>query len=257
MTLKEVLKELKRLQKETGKHPALFTKALVISKTKIKDWDLRKLGGLSGIVKANFPMGDKELADMRELKDTASYINKLERELGQKKLFEQKALEMISAIKPIKRIAPYKPKSKGKIKRELNLVLSDTHYGIEVHPEAVNEVNTYNWTVAARRTAMVVDETIKYKRDKRDEVTQLNVFIIGDIIGGLIHGTNYRELDLLIHQQNGALHTLAHALSLLIPNFPKIKVICLSGNHDDNVTKRSGGRVVTEKFDSFINHTYY
>src|SRR5690606_6552218 len=96
-----------------------------------------------------------------------------------------------------------------------------------------------------------------YKRDKRDEVTQLNVFIIGDIIGGLIHGTNYRELDLLIHQQNGALHTLAHALSLLIPNFPKIKVICLSGNHDDNVTKRSGGRVVTEKFDSFINHTYY
>lgn len=258
MTLEKLVKTLSKIATKNQIHPQELTKTMVLSsETELTEWTLRKFGGLRSIINTHFPVTDKSLKDISEMRDARSYISKLEKQLGNRENFEKQVLDAIVKIKPLPKIKSYKPKSKLKEKREMNAILSDQHYGIHVDPDAVGNVNKYNWLIAGRRTAMIVDELINYKKDKRDTVEALNLFLGGDVIGGLIHDTNYRNIDLLIHQQNGALHILGHAIGTLIPHFKKINVYCLAGNHDDNVTKRNGGRVLTEKFDSFINHTYY
>lgn len=260
--LKDIVDLIEKISANLGIHPHQLTKAKFLKEAEdeVTEWNLRSNGGLTAIIKANFPLEDKDIAKIQEQKEISRYINKLEKELGNQKLFQEKIEKMITKnLKPVKIVKPYVAK-KNKLKdtREVNALLSDMHYGSLINGDEIGDVNNFAWAEASRRTALFVKQVCDYKLDKRDEVKQLNLFINGDVIQGVLRELQMRHHDLLVYQTNGAIHILTHAIMTLAKNFKKVKVIMTPGNHDNAVHKRSGGkRQLVETFDSYINIVYF
>lgn len=222
---------------------------------------MENLGGLNLIKKNFFPNVEKDLASTYKLKSQASYVSKLETKLGQTTAQQQDLLAIVKAqLKPLpKPKAAYKYKDgKKKIKRELVMMLNDTHYGLCVDSESVNNINTYSWKEASRRTAMVVKEAIEYKPYARHETETLHLVLNGDLMAGVIHGITGKGQDLLIHQYNGMVHILTHTIHNLASNFKNVKVYGMNGNHSELSHKREhGNRVASEFYDSYDNMAFY
>lgn len=227
------------------------------------DMSLRQVeyhfGSFSKTRDALFPK-EKDLAANHAIKEQKSYIGKLESQLGRRLNFEEELLAVVG--RQIKSLNPVKYKGVKSQKknqlRELVVMLNDTHYGLIVDKEELNNNNEFGWTQACRRTAMLIREAVTYKPHARKEVGKVHLVINGDIIAGIIHGTTTKGLELWVHQMNGALHILTHAIQTLVAEFPEVEVHGISGNHDDAIHKREHGkRAVSEKFDSYINATLY
>lgn len=256
----EIVKEIKRISKELGIPEYTLTGAKFFMNSEISEWELRKLGGFTSVRDAYFAFDEKDLGAIREQKNARSYIAKLEKELGDKLLNEERVQEILNEkLKPLKPIKLLNFKRQvTKQKREIVMMLNDTHFGLIVRKDEVNDLNAYDWTEACRRVAMVIKEAIDFKPHTRNEVEKIHVVLNGDIIAGLIHGLNTKSLDLYVNQLNGTLHILTHALAQLLQQFKKVEVHGISGNHEDAVHKREGGnRVTTEKFDSYLNTVLY
>jgi len=151
-----------------------------------------------------------------------------------KKVFEKKL--------PVPRaqVAP-----KGKTKRIVNLMISDTHYGARLDAKEVGR--TYGPVEEARRTAAIVKQAADYKRQYRDE-TELYVHLIGDIIQGQLH--DMRDGAPLAEQVATTLRVLVQAFIYLANEFPKgVKIFCSTGNHGRR-GDRHKDRAVHQKWDS-------
>lgn len=258
--LKRIVSEIKRIAKSEGLEPYEVTKGILLSEGNVTEWELRKFGGLSSIVKANFPVEGKSLGSIAALKESQSYISKLEKQVGNKEKFEEEVKLIISEkLKPIQKIQlKNKKRQKTKQRRDLVMMLNDTHFGLKVQPEEVNGVNQYDWTEACRRVAMVLQETIDFKPHTREEVETVHLLLNGDILSGIIHGLNSKGLDLFVNQMNGTVHILTYVVSHLLENFKNVKVYGVDGNHGNSIHKREHGkRVITEKFDSYENVCFY
>jgi len=258
--LKAILNEIKAIAKEKGVHPQEIKKAAVLKSGSIKEWSLRKFGSYASILNAHFPVTSKALASISENSEKTSYIAKLEKKLGNKEKFEERVIEIFKenllAVRPIK--LKNVKKQKSKVKREIVVQLNDSHFGLNVFPDEINDLNSYGWQEACRRTAMVIREAVDFKPHTRNEVEKVHLVLNGDMIAGLIHGINTKSIDLYVYQLNGLLHILTHAVSYLLANFKEVEIHGISGNHEDAVHKREGGnRVTTEKFDSYSNTSYY
>lgn len=136
------------------------------------------------------------------------------------------------------------PKSKAKIKRIVNVMLSDTHYGARLDKREVGRA--YGAVEEARRTAAVIRQVADYKRQYRDE-SELFVHLIGDIIQGQLH--DKRDGAPLAEQVASALRVLVQAFVYLANEFPKVTVFCSTGNHGRN-GMRHQERAVHQKWDS-------
>lgn len=139
-----------------------------------------------------------------------------------------------------------------KITRELNILLSDLHFGSDLNP-AFGPMLKYGKTEEARRLAYVVKSVCTYKMDHREE-TRLRVHLAGDIIQGQLH--DLRDGDILAAQCARAIHLLEQAISTFSANFPEVVVDCSTGNHD-RITSRHKERGVYEKSDSLATIIYY
>jgi len=239
-------------------HPRQVTKLMVLEADEtISDWMLRKCGGLSA-VKNNFPMTNKDLADIRGQKETTAYINDLEKRVSEKEHFEKELISNLNKIVSPKLVKPYVAKVKrNKLNRHIVAMLNDVHYGLVVDPVEVGMVNKFGWKEAGRRTACFITQLVDYKADKRDQVECLHLILNGDMIQGMIHDLTARTAELLIHQVNGAVHILGHSISHLAANYKKVVIHGVSGNHDDATHRREGGRVLSHKYDSYTNMVYY
>jgi hypothetical protein len=143
------------------------------------------------------------------------------------------------------------PKSKKKIDRVLNLIVSDTHFGSNLDPREVG--HTYGPVEEARRMASVALQTANYKRQYRD-TTKLNIFILGDIIQGKLH--DLLDGATMAEQITRATYILVQMIDFLSKEFPNgIEIFCTSGNHERN-TIRSKQRQTLQKFDSFATPIY-
>lgn len=147
---------------------------------------------------------------------------------------------------------PYKSKTQSN-DRILNLVLSDLHFGSDIDGEETGSLN-FGKIEEARRFAKVITETCSYKIDKRD-TTELNVFLLGDIIQGML-GHDPRDGAELAEQYCRAIHILSQGLGVLCENFKRVTVLCATGNHDRNVA-RHHGRAIHSKYDSYATMIYY
>jgi len=227
----------------------------------ITDYALKRSAGLTAIKRAYFPLGDKDLAGIQKTKNEANYISKLETSLGKTLNFRDELKNAIdNLVVPVKlpKAQPLKYNKKTGIKREVVVMLNDTHYGLIVPTKEVGGVNSYGWKEACRRTAYLAQQVADYKIEKRADVERLHIVLNGDLLQGTIHDLTARTMELLSYQQNGAIHILTHFISYCSQFYKNITVSCLSGNHDDGMHRREhGNRVTSHKFDSNLAPVFF
>lgn len=244
--ISQVVEDIKKAAKMADIKPQEVTKFHFMAVSDVTDWQLRTIGGLPSIVKANFPQEDKELATLQTNKSAASYVNKLESELGKKLWLEEEFIDTLKNLKSVT-AAPYKSKGKKEIKRAMNLILSDLHIGSDIKKDETGLLD-FGRVEEARRLSRIVKEVMDYKKEHR-AVTKLNVILLGDLIQGAL-GHDPRDGAEISVQYARALYLLNQALAQLSSAFPEVEVHCNTGNHG-RITSRHPQRAVHGKWDSF------
>lgn len=218
---------------------------------------IKQLGGFTNFRDSHFTIDIASKLDTTALKlkeDAKNNRNTL-KTATREQVFLDKLESILSkyVTREPKKITPNKKNpGGGKITRELNILLSDLHFGSDLNP-AFGPALKYGRTEEARRLAYVVKSVCSYKMDHRNE-TRLRVHLAGDIIQGQLH--DLRDGDILAAQCARAIHLLEQAISTLAANFPEVVVDCCTGNHD-RITSRHKERGVYEKSDSLATIIYY
>lgn len=266
-----IVAEVKRISAKLKVHPSLLSKAEFMANAKdIKEWDLRKVGGLAGIIKTHFPQIDKDLVAIEYSKQRASYVAQLERQVGRMDLFHEKMVaSMAEAMAKAKievrnldsqttkkYLESIRTKDSKDEHRSVCTVWSDQHFGTNVKGDEMNGINEYNWTVAARRLGMLCEQIATFKQEKRHLHDELVIFLLGDNIAGVIHNQEGPHNDLSIFQIAGTLSYYIQALNYLKQFYPKIRVYCQPGNHGRVMHKDSKDRAMQQKFDSLENYIF-
>lgn len=217
----------------------------------VSDYSIRRAGGLSAILRAHYPVSDKDLGGIRATKTRGSYLTKLETLVGSRELLHERLAASISSMPKIS-IKPFKTSKKGKIERELTIVLSDLHIGSDIKAEQTGSLD-FGAVEESRRLARIVKEVCGYKPQYRKH-TKLNVLLLGDIIQNQLH--DQRDGAPLAEQAGRAMHLLNQALAQFSANFPRVDVYCNTGNHG-RLTSRHHSRAVNQKWDSIETIIYY
>lgn len=231
--LELILKQIKTLSKEEGLRPQEVTKGMLLKNGTISEWMLRKFGGVSAIMKAHFPVDDKDLLEIKKLNDTKKYISKLERELSEKKLTEEMILTSISeGISKIS-IPKFKtPKIKKTNKRRMTmeLMVSDVHYG--------KKSDTFNLAICRKRMKELTEVFLREVESSRKEhnVHHIIIALLGDIIESYtMHGV---ESSLSSEFSNSvqvkeAIESLFFDVILPVSSLGiPVTIPAVSGNHD-------------------------
>lgn len=129
--------------------------------------------------------------------------------------------------------------------RGLALFLSDLHIGANL-PSYENPV-AFNFQAASRRLARLAFETGDYKTQYRDH-TELTIGICGDIIEGLL-GWNDADNAPFAEQQVACCFMLGQLIEYLAARFPRVRVVCQTGNHGRNKLTHQG-RATSSKWNS-------
>lgn len=250
ITLQDVLVTLEGIAHVLGKEVQNVT-LKDCSNNGLSERQIGKFGTLNAIKKAHFPKTGKSLGDIQELGQQARYIGQLEKQVGNREVFEKEVKKILGELKPVS-IKPFKSEKKEKISRALNLVLSDLHIGSDIKKEETG-TEDFGKTEESRRLARVLKETIEYKPQYRNE-TKVNVMIIGDIIENRLHDPTVGAP--VAEQAARAIHLLTQFLAHLSNQFPEVNVIFQTGNHGRN-TGRHHNRATNQKWDSIETIIYY
>lgn len=234
-------KKIKAVAKELDIHPSQVTQAQLLKAGDVTEWQLRKLGGLAAIKKAHFPMVDKDLLTIQSQKDVSKYINKLEKDVANRQLFEERLQremgEAIGRLSLKKYTPPVVKRSKSKREMTMELMLSDIHYGLKS--------KEFNLSVCRARIQHAVSVFLKEleDNDKLFNVERIILAVLGDIIQSYtMHGvesalssefSNPRQID-------EAIESLY--FDVLIPlsqTGRRIDFVGVTGNHDRYDPKRT------------------
>lgn len=160
------------------------------------------------------------------------------------------SLEEMLADCPLFYLEPYKPAKHKKVKRYLNVLLSDLHFGADLDP--AESPLAFGTVEERRRMAAITREVVDYKPHYRNE-TELVVHLAGDIIQGKLH--DVLSAAPMAEQSTRAIYLLGSFLRTVSANFPKVHVYCTPGNHG-RIKDRHSDRAVNQKWDSFENIIY-
>jgi hypothetical protein len=274
--VKEIVANIQRIAKLTGRSPNEVTQAQFLAecKDKYSSYDLRKIGGYSSLIKAYWPDENKELKTIQSQKNHSAYTRKLEQIVGNREAFLDKVVTSVGGIIKDLNVNVTQLNSKvtknyldllfkkemgdeKKESRSICTIWSDQHFGTNVDGNELGGKNEFNWLIGSRRLGMLCEQTATYKIEKRHLHSELVIFLIGDNIGGVIHNQEGPDYDLLIHQVCGTTAYYTQALNYLKQFFPKIRVICQPGNHGRVQHKTSKDRALSQKYDSFENIIFY
>lgn len=164
-------------------------------------------------------------------------------------------LNSIESKYPVRMHKPVKLQKKKPIKRTVVAHVSDTHIGSIIRSTTMDGINGFNPDIAARRMAFYVKNITQYKIHHRHETELLLVFN-GDLIAGVIHGTDTQNILPASLQHAIAMRIFIQAISFLSQSFSKMRVVCEVGNHSRFMHKMNKGRQTEEKWDSFENILY-
>lgn len=120
------------------------------------------------------------------------------------------------------------------------LFLSDLHWGEVVYPAQVNNVNSYNLTIARKRMRTVVETAVSLLKiiSPSKDYPGIVLALGGDMISGDIHEELAESNEM--HSIPTVLDLLEHigaALNLLADTYGAVFVPCVSGNHGRNTKK--------------------
>lgn len=159
--------------------------------------------------------------------------------------------DLLENLKEMKFEVPaYKPAKKVAVKRHLNVIWSDHHYGADLD-EKCNRI-PFGVLEETRRMASLCRQIASYKHHYRDE-TVLNIHIIGDMIQGKLHDPEAAAN--LTDQVDRALWSLTNAIFFLSGQFPEIIIRTAVGNHG-RLTSRHATRATDDKYDSIEFQLY-
>lgn len=259
ISLQEVVEDIKRLAEVLDKDPSEITRGDYFGNGGDYTFnDIKKLGGLAGIIKDAFPQ-EKDLGQSRGIKQRSAYVGKLERETGDWYYFEERlkgafcdALQKFPITVNKRRPVP-SPRVANKVyERTNNVLISDTHFGLHIDPLEV-EGSHYNWTIAARRFGYLIDAIAKFKLDHRDDCGELILNFAGDICHGSLHPED-SNVDLLSFQIVGATRFIVAGIDYLLDFYPKIRVPITTDNHMRMLNHVKGkSRATSQKYDSFVS----
>jgi len=219
-------------------------------------WDIRKAGGFESLKKMNFIPADENLVVKYGSRLVRSHIEKVGRKFGQSTFLQEELLKSLEDLfsKYPARMHPKskvcKPDRKKKC-RTLLAHLSDTHFGSNIDHEELGGVNSFNWTIAARRTALFMQQIAQFKPQYRND-TDLVLAVNGDLVSGVIHDQEFVS-DLWAVQFAGTLDIMTQAISYLANHFNEVRVEWTTGNHDRVMHKSNKGRASNQKWDSLSN----
>jgi predicted phosphodiesterase len=212
--------------------------------------DITRLGGFAAIRDAYFPREDTDQAvTNKRIREHALLSRRLGAHLADE-AFQYKQIEAFSEkvfsgrVKPVG-FARKKAPQKGVFKREIVVMISDTHFGSDIRATATG-AEDFGRVQEARYMAQLVQQVVTYKEEYRDE-TALRVVILGDLIHGCLH--DLRDGAIIAEQVDRAIHLLVQAVGHFAARFPKVTVECVTGNHGRDKT-RHPKRATTDKFDS-------
>ncbi|STO12853.1 Calcineurin-like phosphoesterase superfamily domain [[Flavobacterium] thermophilum] len=130
--------------------------------------------------------------------------------------------------------------------REALLLISDTHYG----KFANNHWNQFNNDEFKRRMKVLISKTIQYSKEHR--VKTLNVFILGDLIEGLLHNiTRITSTEDAVSQTIHISEILSEVLCELANEFEQLKVYNCRGNHERAIQNKKE-EIAKESFNDLI-----
>ena len=259
--LTHVHSEIIRVSNVLNTDPRLLTRSKFLPQTDVTKHDLDTYGGFAKLrADAAHTFGiapQKSIAESRGVDIRNSYYRKLERQYATADYFAKKVndhLEDLFTKYPIKTQKPKKvPKlAKSGPERTLTLLWSDLHFGINVDSrEVIN--SEYNWTIAARRMAKLVQQAVEYKPQYR-KTTKLQIVLNGDILHGVIH-LSEAGIRPIMEQVHGACEILVAAIDYLKHHFADIDVLCLPGNHD-RTTYAGRERAVSQRWNAYSHMLY-
>lgn len=222
---------------------------------------IKQIGGFTALRDLHFPIpADSLPVRAVQVKDTVANVRREVKFAAREQAFLDRLEGVLDKLSKASRRpvmvfssnpGPKKLK-KPKITRELNILLSDLHFGSDLESKYGPPLK-YGKLEEARRLAQVVKTVCEYKTDHRAE-TRLRVHLGGDIIQGQLHDS--RDGDILAAQCARAIHLLEQAISIFCENFPEVIVDCTTGNHD-RFTSRHRERATYEKSDSLATVIYY
>jgi len=252
------IKAIKGAADEAGKDVYQLTRGDLLSHlessgSQLTEWDFRKLGGFAAIRKAHFPE-PFDTAAKRGVQIQRSYVNKLERNLGEWHYFLDAVTKKIGEIleeHPIQvaKVKPpeFKETQKDKL-REVVAFISDTHFGLTIDSEEV-PTNAYSWEIAARRMGKFAEQVASYKIEHRASTPRLRLCLGGDLAQGIIH-LDDAGTDLITNQVLGTVDILTKMIDYLRGYYKEIVVEAVPCNHL-RLPHKSAGRATAQKWDAF------
>jgi hypothetical protein len=209
-------------------------------------------GGYNAIKKLFFEKDmPKDRASVGEVRELRKQYLATERRLESREMFLERLETMLENLKPLK-ITPYRPKDSYKpVKRVVNLLLSDLHFGSDIETRETG----IGWgkTEEARCFAHIVKNVCSYKRHYRPE-TKLCVSIAGDVIENELHD---KSSAAPLHEQVcRAIHLLTQGIARFSENFPEVEVYYSVGNHGRDMSIHHG-RATSQKWNAIETTIYY
>jgi UDP-2,3-diacylglucosamine pyrophosphatase LpxH len=216
--------------------------------------DITRLGGFNAIRDAYFPKlpTDHGVTRLR-LREHANLNRRLGKDVAEQ-AFVLDEMKRLTGKLFRGRVTPIKGRKLNpdrKISRAIVAVLSDLHFGSDLHAEETGFLD-YGRIEEARRLAKVVKQISEYKIEHRD-VTELRLILAGDLIHGKLH--DQQDGAPRAEQKMRAIHLLSQAVAQLASQFKTVNVHCVSGNHDRDLT-RHHGRATVGKWDGSGTEIY-
>jgi len=182
-----------------------------------------------------------------QFQDQRREYNKLVREQARIDAVRNLLAEEVQKLNNIKPVQWYeRTVYPNNFNREGLLLLSDTHYGLFTK----NYWNEFNNDEFKRRVKRLITKTIEY--GKQNQIKTLHLFLLGDLINGLIH-----QITRIINTEDAVSQTihiseiLAEVITELANEFEYIKVYNVRGNHD-RVTPNKKDEIAKESFNDLI-----
>lgn len=252
VTYEQLCEDVVRVKKLVG--DADLTVVLYLKHGKFTKHQLRKFGGLAAIAADILPPTLQDLGVVRGQHHRASYVSKLEKELGDREYFTKEITKKLEELFTKQPVVLNKPKPVIKFKhsssseRENVALLSDWHLGLEVFNDEVPS-NTYNWKIGARRFGKMVDQISTYKIEDRQNSQRLRLCLNGDMGQGVIHpemGT-----DLIAYQIDGITKYLVQGVDYLRNFYKEITIETSPCNHMRIPKVPDGGSDMSQKYNSY------
>jgi len=185
-------------------------------------------------------------AEAESVADLRSQVRVLERRLRKTQSREATIVEAVqsalAASPPVLRVPPTPRRGRGRYDEIAILHLSDTQIG--------KITKSYDTQVAEERVLLAVQKAayIADLRRKIARVDEIHVYLGGDMIEGEdIFPHQAHEIDSSLFDQAcvNAPRIFSRAILTALEHFPRVKVLCVAGNHGRNGPKSTRANPLT------------